>query len=65
MAKCAIHSIDCGKQMASKCLKRLSHGLQAVEAIKILSGVGDPMSRRLLLVDTLSARFHTVKLRAR
>ncbi|GAB4818434.1 hypothetical protein N2152v2_005480 [Parachlorella kessleri] len=39
--------------------------LQAVEAIKILSGIGDPLSRRLLLVDTLSARFHTVKLRAR
>ena len=39
--------------------------VQAVEAIKILSGIGDPLSRRLLLVDTLSARFHTVKLRAR
>lgn len=38
---------------------------QAVEAIKILSGVGEPMSRRLLLLDTLSARFHVVKLRAR
>ena len=38
---------------------------QAVEAIKILSGVGQPMSRRLLLLDTLSARLHTVKLRAR
>lgn len=39
--------------------------MQAVEAIKLLSGVGDPMSRRLLLVDTLSARFHVVKLRGR
>eukprot|EP00887_Chlorella_sp_A99_P001231 scaffold14.g1231.t1 len=39
--------------------------LQAVEALKILAGVGEPMSRKLLLLDLLSSRFHTVRLRAR
>ena len=39
--------------------------LQALEAVKLLSGVGEPLSRRLLLVDALAARFHSVKLRAR
>lgn len=33
--------------------------------MKLLSGVGDPLSRRLLAVDCASGRFHTVKLRAR
>lgn len=39
--------------------------LQALEAIKILSGVGQPMSRKLLVMDALTARFHVVKLRAK
>ena len=39
--------------------------LQALEAIKILSGVGQVASRKLVLFDGLAMRFHTVKLRAR
>jgi len=39
--------------------------LQALEAVKILSGVGRPLSRQLLLFDALAGRFTTVKLRAR
>ncbi|KAL4451956.1 hypothetical protein ABPG75_007618 [Micractinium tetrahymenae] len=39
--------------------------LQALEAVKLLSGVGDPLSRRLLVVDCAAGRFHSVKLRAR
>ena len=39
--------------------------LQALEAVKLLSGVGDPLSRRLLVVDCAAGRFHSVKLRAK
>ena len=39
--------------------------LQALEAVKLLSGVGEPMSRRLLAVDCAVGRFHCVKLRAK
>lgn len=39
--------------------------MQALEAIKLLSGVGDPLSRRLLVVDCAAGRFHSVKLRAK
>ncbi|KAK9815557.1 hypothetical protein WJX72_005681 [[Myrmecia] bisecta] len=39
--------------------------LQALEAIKLASGVGEVLSRKLLLFDGLSGRMHTVKLRAR
>ncbi|KAI8476410.1 MAG: hypothetical protein J3K34DRAFT_516558 [Monoraphidium minutum] len=39
--------------------------LQALEAIKLLSGVGAPLGRTLLLFDGLAGRFTSVKLRAR
>jgi len=39
--------------------------MQAMEAVKILAGVGEPMSRKLLVMDALSSRFHVVKLRAK
>ncbi|CAN6471957.1 unnamed protein product [Victoria cruziana] len=39
--------------------------LQALEAIKIASGVGDSLSRRMLLFDALSARMHIVKIRGK
>ena len=38
--------------------------LQATEAIKLLTGVGQPLHGRLLLYDALAAQFRTVKLRA-
>ncbi|GLJ36641.1 hypothetical protein SUGI_0737140 [Cryptomeria japonica] len=39
--------------------------LQALEAIKIASGVGDPLSGRMLIFDALPTRIYTVKLRGR
>ncbi|MQM02242.1 hypothetical protein Taro_035011 [Colocasia esculenta] len=39
--------------------------LQALEAIKIASAVGEPLSGRMLLFDALSGRIRTVKLRGR
>ncbi|KAF8391595.1 hypothetical protein HHK36_023901 [Tetracentron sinense] len=39
--------------------------LQALEAIKIASVVGEPLSGRMLLFDALSARIRVVKIRAR
>ncbi|PSC70689.1 Adenylyltransferase and sulfurtransferase MOCS3 [Micractinium conductrix] len=39
--------------------------LQALEAVKLLSGVGEPLSRRLLVADLAAGRFHAVKLRAK
>ena len=43
----------------------LLSAVQALEAVKLLSGVGDPLSRRLLVVDCAAGRFHSVKLRAK
>ena len=37
--------------------------IQATETIKLLLGIGEPLVGRLLLVDALATRFHTVKLR--
>ncbi|KAF5948908.1 hypothetical protein HYC85_014865 [Camellia sinensis] len=38
---------------------------QALEAIKIASDVGEPLSRRMLLFDALTARIRIVKIRGR
>jgi molybdopterin/thiamine biosynthesis adenylyltransferase len=38
--------------------------LQAMEAIKLITGVGEPLVGRLLLYDALSARFDTVRYKA-
>lgn len=37
--------------------------IQATETLKLLLGIGEPLVGRLLLVDALATRFHTVKLR--
>lgn len=37
--------------------------LQALEAIKLITGMGDPLLGKLLHVDTLSMRFRTLTLR--
>ncbi|CAL1384647.1 unnamed protein product [Linum trigynum] len=39
--------------------------LQALEAIKIASAIGEPLSGRMLLLDALSARVRIVKIRGR
>jgi len=38
--------------------------IQAMEAIKVLTGIGEPLVGRLLLYDALGARFDTVRYRA-
>jgi molybdopterin/thiamine biosynthesis adenylyltransferase len=38
--------------------------LQAMEAVKVLTGIGEPLVGRLLLYDSLAARFDTVRYRA-
>jgi len=39
--------------------------LMAMEAIKLIAGIGEPLTGRLLLYDGLSARFDVVKYRRR
>ncbi|XP_052178727.1 adenylyltransferase and sulfurtransferase MOCS3 [Diospyros lotus] len=39
--------------------------LQALEAIKVASAVGEPLSERMVLFDALSAQFRFVKIRGR
>jgi adenylyltransferase/sulfurtransferase len=39
--------------------------LQALEAVKLLSGCGDVLAGRLMLFDALAGRFSTIKLRGR
>jgi adenylyltransferase/sulfurtransferase len=39
--------------------------LQAVEAIKVVTGMGQPLAGKLLLYDALAARFTSIKLRGR
>ncbi|CAI5492936.1 unnamed protein product, partial [Closterium sp. Naga37s-1] len=39
--------------------------LQAVEAVKVVAGVGSPLSARMLVYDALAASFLNVKLRSR
>ena len=39
--------------------------LQAMEAVKLITGAGEPLIGRLLMYDALSARFETVKYRKR
>ncbi|MEW9807288.1 molybdopterin-synthase adenylyltransferase MoeB [Mesorhizobium sp. ZMM04-5] len=39
--------------------------LQAMEVIKLITGIGEPLVGRLLLYDALAARFDTVRYRAR
>jgi len=39
--------------------------LMAMEAFKIVTGVGDPLVGRLLLYDSLTARFDTIRYKRR
>ena len=38
--------------------------LQAMEAIKLITGIGEPLVGRLMLYDALGARFDTVRYKA-
>ena len=35
--------------------------LQALEAIKLITGIGEPLVGKLLLFDALGARFDTIR----
>jgi adenylyltransferase/sulfurtransferase len=35
--------------------------IQAIEAIKLIAGIGEPLSGRLLMIDTLDMTFRTLK----
>ena len=37
--------------------------IQATEAIKLITGIGNTLSGRLLLIDALTMEFRTVKIR--
>ena len=39
--------------------------LQALEVIKLIAGIGEPLVGRLLLYDALAARFDTIRYKAR
>src|SRR5205085_5519520 len=39
--------------------------LQAIEAIQLVTGIGEPLAGRLLLFDALAASFRTIRLRRR
>jgi molybdopterin/thiamine biosynthesis adenylyltransferase len=39
--------------------------LQAMEVVKLITGIGEPLIGRLLLYDALAARFDTIRYRAR
>ena len=39
--------------------------LQALEVIKLITGIGEPLVGRLLLYDALAARFDTIRYKAR
>ena len=39
--------------------------LQALEVVKLITGIGDPLVGRLLLYDALAARFDTIRYKAR
>ena len=38
--------------------------LQAMEALKLITGIGEPLVGRLLLYDGLAARFDTIRYKA-
>ncbi|RUW41818.1 thiamine biosynthesis protein ThiF, partial [Mesorhizobium sp. M2A.F.Ca.ET.015.02.1.1] len=38
--------------------------LEAMEAIKLITGIGEPLIGRLLLYDGLTARFDTIRYKA-
>jgi len=44
-------------------LPGLIGSVQAVETIKLILGIGETLAGRLLIVDTLSMEFRTVRLR--
>ncbi len=39
--------------------------LMAMEAIKVITGIGEPLIGRLLMYDGLAARFDTIRYRRR
>ncbi len=40
----------------------LAGSLQASEAIKLITGIGEPLTNRMLLIDLLTCKFTTIQL---
>ena len=59
----AVEDVACATMGVLAPLVGLVGSLQAAEAIKLLCGVGQPLVGRLLMIDSLSAEFTTVRLR--
>jgi len=55
----------CGEAGIFSLTPGLTGTLQAVEAVKLLLGIGEPLTDKLLMVDTLSMNFRTIRLHKR
>lgn len=56
---------SCAEAGVIGALPAILGSLQAMEVIKLITGIGEPLVGRLLLYDALSARFETIKYRSR
>ncbi len=54
---------NCAEAGVLGALTGLVGSIQATEALKLLLGIGESLSSRLLLIDALSMNFREVKLR--
>lgn len=57
------HALSCSEAGVIGPLVGLVGSLQALEALKMLAGFGEPLVGRLLLVDALSSRFREMRVR--
>ncbi|MDO2128269.1 molybdopterin-synthase adenylyltransferase MoeB, partial [Escherichia coli] len=55
--------LTCSEAGVIGLLVGLVGSLQALEALKLLAGFGDPLLGRLLLVDALGTRFRELRVR--
>jgi hypothetical protein len=56
-------TLGCRAFTDSRALTGVVGSIQAVETLKVLMGIGQPLVSRLLLIDALNMEFRTVKLR--
>jgi len=56
---------SCAEAGVIGALPAILGSLQAMEVIKLITGIGEPLLGRLLLYDSLSARFETMRYKRR